>query len=109
MERLGSGTSAPDHYSPTVSGKGVGIYVAGHASGWINHGGHNIPAGISTSRGSDPTNERLVETWHVLLLRTTRSWIEPMFKNGRIFPLSTAGMVCGCEEWPIPSFTDTQS
>ena len=32
-----------------------------------------------------------------------------MFTNGRIFPLSTSGMVCGCEEWPIPSFTDTRS
>ena len=29
--------------------------------------------------GADPTNERSVETWPVLLLRTTRSWSEPMF------------------------------
>ena len=25
------------------------------------------------------------------------------------FPLSTSRMVCGCEEWPIPNFTDTRS
>ena len=31
-----------------------------------------------------------------------------MFADGRIFPLSTAGMVCGCAEWPIPGFTDTR-
>ena len=92
----------------TVGGTGVGIYVVGHASGWINHGRKDISAGTSTSRGSDPTNERSVETWPVLLLRTTRSWSEPMFADGRIFPLSTAGMVCGCAEWPIPGFTDTR-
>ena len=56
-----------------TAGTGVGIYVAGHASGWINHGREDISAGTSTSRGSDPTNERSVETWPVLLLRTTRS------------------------------------
>ena len=31
-----------------------------------------------------------------------------MLADGRIFPLSTAGMVCGCAEWPIPGFTDTR-
>ena len=44
----------------------------------------------------------------MLLLRSTRSWGEPMFADGRIFPLSTARMVCGCAEWPIPGFTDTR-
>ena len=66
------------------------------------------PAGTSTSRGSDPTNKRSVEAWPVLLLRSTRSRGEPMFADGRIFPLSTAGMVCGCAEWAIPGFTDTR-
>ena len=31
-----------------------------------------------------------------------------MFADGRIFRLSTAGMVCGCAEWPIPDFADTR-
>ena len=101
-ERSGS---TPDHYSPTFAGKGVGIYVAGHASGLISHGRKDISAGTSTSRGSNPTNERSVETWP---MRTAWSWSEPMFTDGRILPLSTAGMVCGCAEWTIPGFTDAQ-
>ena len=54
-ERPGSGTGKPEHHSTAVSGKGVGIYVTGHASGWINHGRKDVCAGASPSQGSDPT------------------------------------------------------
>ena len=42
---------APEHYSRTVAGKRVGIYVTGYASGGTSHGRKDISASESASRG----------------------------------------------------------
>ena len=67
-----------------------------------------IYAGAWLGGKCGPAISCAVETWLVFLLRTTGTWGEPMFVDGRVFPFSVAGLVSRCAGWPMPSITDTR-
>ena len=51
IENVLEAVRTPEHYSRTVAGKRVGIYVMGYASGGISQGRKDISAGESGSQG----------------------------------------------------------
>ena len=44
----------------------------------------------------------------MFLLRTTGTWSDPVFSDGRFFPFYVAWLVGRCAEWPIPGVMDTR-